>query len=290
MLDGEKSWMRSAVPNWTSDMGAGVYALSIGSIAAGIFDLVWSNFEPGHQPIQAFGDHIPGRTVFAWITGLWLIAGGCGLLSRRTAQAGAFILAVIYAVFAVFHLPRFHSAPQVYGYHLTLFIGLLVGVFQQLIVVAAAVLLYASSTSPVPGRLSRVTRWVFGLASVDFGLAHFIALRMVAPMVPKWLPPGGNFWGITTGVAFVLAGVAILAKVQDVLAARLLALMLLVFSIFSLLPLPFASPRTHLAWGSNAYNLAAIGAVWIFAAYLSHCKNQHRQAARPAVEVALSRG
>ena len=84
-------------------------------------------------------------------------------------------------------------------------------------------------------------------------------------MVPKWMPLGGNFWTVLTGIAFMLAGAAILAGILDVLAARLLALMLLIFSALVLAPPLFALPRDHVAWGSNAYNLAAVGAAWLFA-------------------------
>jgi hypothetical protein len=31
----------------------------------------------------------------------------------------------------------------------------------------------------------------------------------------------------------------------------------------------FAYPHNHIAWGGNAYNLAAVGAAWIFADWLS---------------------
>ena len=84
-------------------------------------------------------------------------------------------------------------------------------------------------------------------------------------MSSGWLPPGGSFWAVLTGVAFVLAGLAILSGILDVLPARPLALMLLLFSALALLPLVLATPRDHVAWGANAYNLAAVGAVWIFA-------------------------
>jgi hypothetical protein len=84
-------------------------------------------------------------------------------------------------------------------------------------------------------------------------------------MVPKWMPLGGNVWAILTGIAFVLAGMSILSRVLDLLAARLLALMLFVFSVLVLAPAPLARPHNHVAWGSNAYNLAAVGAAWIFA-------------------------
>jgi hypothetical protein len=55
----------------------------------------------------------------------------------------------------------------------------------------------------------------------------------------------------------------------DVLAARLLALMLLVFSAFSLIPRLVAAPHQHIPWGSNAYNLAAVGSVWIYAEFIA---------------------
>lgn len=61
-------------------MRAGIYMYSAGSIAAGIPDLIWGDFEPAHQPIQAFGDNIPGRQLLAYIAAIWLIAGGAAML------------------------------------------------------------------------------------------------------------------------------------------------------------------------------------------------------------------
>jgi hypothetical protein len=83
------------------------------------------------------------------------------------------------------------------------------------------------------------------------------------------MPLGGDVWAIATGICFVLAGIAILSGILDVLATRLLALMLLVFSALVLAPPVFASPRDHVAWGSNAYNLAAVGAAWILADWIA---------------------
>ena len=40
----------------------GIYVCGMATIAAGIFDLLWGDFDSSHQPIQAFGDHIPGLT------------------------------------------------------------------------------------------------------------------------------------------------------------------------------------------------------------------------------------
>src|SRR5229473_2835272 len=93
-------------------MRAGVSVYAAGSIAAGILDLIWGDFEAAHQPIQAFGDYIPGREILAYIAAIWLIAGGAAILWRRTAQVGALALAAIYFIFAAFWLPRFYTAPH----------------------------------------------------------------------------------------------------------------------------------------------------------------------------------
>jgi hypothetical protein len=51
--------------------------------------------------------------------------------------------------------------------------------------------------------------------------------------------------------------------------------MLLAFSLLALLPNILAHPQAHAAWGVNAYNVAAIAAVWIYAEWLA----SHRRAA-----------
>jgi uncharacterized membrane protein len=260
-------------------MRAGVYLYAAGSITAGILDLIWGEFEAAHQPIQALADHIPGREILAYIAAIWLVAGGTALLWRRTARAGAWALSAIYLLFAVFWLPRFYTAPHALGFRIPVLVGLLAGVAQQIILVAAAGIVYVSFATHEPARLSRarsLVRWTFGLSSVAFGLAHFTGVRPVAAMVPKWMPLGGNFWAILTGFAFVLAGIAILSGILDVLAARLLALMLFVFSILVLARGPIASPGNHVAWGSNAYNLAAIGAFWILAEFVAIRRRERR--------------
>src|SRR5689334_15921413 len=91
----------------------GIYLYGLASFAAGVFDLVWGDFDAAHQPIQAFGDHIPGRQILAYVTAVWMIAGGMAILWRRSAQAGAAALASIYFIFAVFWLPRLYTAPHV---------------------------------------------------------------------------------------------------------------------------------------------------------------------------------
>src|SRR4051794_24398942 len=83
-------------------MRVGLYLYAAGSMAAGILDLIWGEFEEAHQPIQALGDHIPGRALLAFLAAIWLIGGGFTIVSRRFARAGASALAAIYLMFAGF--------------------------------------------------------------------------------------------------------------------------------------------------------------------------------------------
>jgi len=245
----------------------GVYVYGLATAAAGIIDLIWGDFDPSHQPIQAFGDHIPGRTILAYITAFWMIAGGVAILWRRTARAGAAALAVIYLIFAVFWLPRFYTAPLVLGFRIPILIGVMGGFGAPLIVSAAGALIYASlaKRDSTWSRTLLVARWIFGLCSIAFGLAHLTDIKDNVVYVPTWMPLGREFWVIATGICFALAGLAILSGILDVLAPRLLALMLLIFSAVTLVPAIFAFPHRHDVWGGNAYQLAAVAGAWILA-------------------------
>jgi uncharacterized membrane protein len=253
-----------------SDTKVGRYLCGLATAAAGLLDLIWGDFEAAHQPIGAFGDHIPGRATLAYITGSIMILAGTAMLFRRTARAGSSGTAIIYLVFGLFWLPRFYTAPHALGFHLTVFIGLLNGVFTQLVVVAGALIVYASaapSASVWPERAPIIARWFLGIGSILFGLGHLTSVASLTEMIPNWMPATPSFWVVTTGIAFLLAGVAILTEILNVFATYLLALMLLMFEL-ALVPAVIAYPRMHIPWGANAYNLAASGATLIFAEWL----------------------
>jgi uncharacterized membrane protein len=273
----------SANSNPFAPSRAGVYVLGLATIVAGMLDLIWGEFDASHQPIGALGN-IPGRMIFAYITAAWLILAGAAILWRRTARAGALATAIVYLVFGLFWLPRFYTVPHMLGFRLTLLVGLLGQVFLQLMVVAGALVLYASLAPPAsswPQKVPVAARWTIGVGSLLCGVGHLIFVKAVAPMIPKWMPLGAPFWVVISGVAFLLAGLAILSGILNLLAAYLLALMLLVFEV-ALVPLVIANPHAHIAWGANAYNMAAVGAVWIFAASMAsrHAKRE------PAIQAA----
>lgn len=252
-------------------MTLGIYFYAFGSTAAGVINFIWGDFDPAHQPIQAFGDHIPGRGALAYIAAAVLVAAGLAIVWRRTARPAAAALGLVHLMFAVFWLPRLYTAPHVLGFRAPVIIGVLVGVFEQLILVAAAVIIYEAAGKELrwTPKLGLIARRTFGVGAIIFGVNHLDSIKMTAQMVPRWMPLGGSFWTVLTGIAFLLAGLAILFHILDVPAAWLLGLMLLVFSALALAPLAVAYPHAHAAWGGNAYNLTAVGAAWILAGWVA---------------------
>src|SRR6202167_871838 len=269
-----------------STPGAGNILYGLASAACGTMDFIWADFDASHQPIQAFGDHIPGVTILAYITAVWMIAAGLAILWRRSARAGGAALTIIYFVFAIFWLPRLYTAPHYLGFRIPVFIGVTAGVGIELIGCARGALVYASlaTRSSSWPRTILITRWIFALCAINFGVNHLDAVADNLFFVPKSMPLGQAFWVILTGISFVLAGLAILSGIQDVLAARLLALLFLAFNVFALPPFIFAGPRDHAAWGGNAFNLDLVGATWIFADAIAtrHPSIQNQQSAKPS--------
>lgn len=246
-------------------MRVGIWFYGLATIATGILDIVWGGFEGSHQPIKAFGQHIPGQQVLAYIAGVWLVAAGAAILWRPTARIGAAGSAVIYLIFGLFWLPRFYVVPRTLGFHIGILIFIVFGLAQQLLLAAPGVMVYAETASDTVWRERQViaARWMLGLSPIVFGLGHLINVQAIVRFVPHWVP-FGNFWTVLTGIAFVLAGSAIVSGIRDVLAARLLMLMLFLFELMVEIPPVFVQPHNQGAWGGAVYNLTAIGACWIF--------------------------
>jgi len=274
-------------------MKVGVWFYGLGTGLTGILDISWGDFDASHQPIQALGKNFPGQHLLAYVAGIWLVAAGLAILWRRSARIGAAASAIAYLIFAAFWLARYYAGTHALGWRIDVLLGVTFGLAQQLMVVApAAILFYASSASSaspdslLQTRAAIAARWMLGLPPVVFGLFHLIGIRVFATIVPHWIT-FGYFWAALTGIAFILAGCAICSGIMDVLAARLLALILLLFEGFVEIPPIFIRLHNQATWGAAVYNLAAIGACWMFAEFLTSRADRIRIG--PAENVTMSR-
>ena len=250
----------------------GIWIYGLATVVTGILDVVWREFEASHQPIKAIAQHIPGEQVLACIAGIWLVVAGTAILWRRTARIGAAGSAMIYLVFALFWVFRLFAITHALGLRIGAIVFGLGGIAAQLLLVAPTSIVYAATAegdSVWRERAVIAGRWMLGLPPIAFGLGHLINLHAYARFVPQWVP-FGLFWVVVTGIAFLLAGSAIVSGVRDVLAARLLVLMLFLFEFMVEIPPVFTHPHSQGAWGGAVYNFTVIGACWIFAEFIEN--------------------
>jgi hypothetical protein len=270
-------------------MKVGIWFYGLGTVLTGIVNIVWGSFDASHQPIQALSRNFPGEHILAYVAGAWLVAAGLAILWRRSARIGAAASAIAYLIFAALWLARYYAGIHALGWRIDVLLGVTFGLAQQLMLIAPIAFVYAStasSNSLLQKRAVIAARWMLGLPPVIFGIFHVIGIRVFASIVPHWMS-FGYFWAALTGIAFFLAGCAICSGIMDILAARLLALMLLLFEGF--VEIPPISSRLHNqpTWGAAVYNLTAIGACWIFAEFLASRADRGRIGA--AGNVAKSR-
>ncbi len=272
-------------------MKIGIWFYGLGTVLTGILNIAWGAFDASHQPIQSLGKNFPGQHLLAYVAGAWLVAAGLAILWQRNARIGAAASAIAYLVFAALWLPRYPVGIHMYGWRIAVVLGISFGLVQQVMLVAPAAIVYASTVSSdslLQKRAAIVARWMLGLPPIIFGLFHLAAIRIFAGIVPHWMS-FGYFWAALTGIAFVLAGSAICSGIKDVLAARLLALMLLLFEGFVEIPPIFIRLHNQPTWGAAVYNLTAIGACLIFAEFLIG-RAERGRIIGPAVDsVAMSR-
>lgn len=270
-------------------MKFGLWFYGLGTALTGILDISWGAFDPSHQPIQALGKNLPGQQIMAYVAGIWLVAAGFAILWRRSARFGVTASAAAYLIFAALSLPRYYAGIHALGWRVDVLFGISFGLAQQIMLVAPAAIVYAftvTSGSVLQKRAGIAGRWMLGLPPVLFGVAHLIGVHVFANIVPRWIP-FGNFWAVLTGIAFLLAGLAICSGMKDILAARLLALMLLLFEGLVEVPPVFVRLHNQATWGAAVYNLSAIGACWIFAEFLAD--RSDREGVDPAKSVTNAR-
>jgi uncharacterized membrane protein len=98
-----------------------------------------------------------------------------------------------------------------------------------------------------------------------FGAEHFTATKIIAGMVPGWLP-GHMFWALLVGVCLVAAALSIAARKQAWLSSALLGVMVLLFVLLIHVPNVVSAPHERILWvvalrdltfAAGAFSLAA---------------------------------
>ena len=240
----------------TSAFGWRVYGLGMIALASVCF--AFGDFHPGQPVPKGF----PARTALAYAVAVFMFVSGVAIEWRRTTALAAAALTAYFALVVVLVMNG-----RVLIAHYDQF-GPYESLAIQLAIAAGGLIVYAISADINPGiafRLTRCGQIAFGACALIFGTAHFVYMELTAPLVPKWLPPSQEFWGIATGLCHVAAGIAILLRVHARLAAILVTVMFAAFTPLVHVPMLLADPSSHWIWNENAVNIALTGAAWVVA-------------------------
>jgi hypothetical protein len=229
----------------------------IGIIAFAVIGFVFGDFLSG-QPVPKW---IPERTALAYAAAVLMLVAGAALQWRRTVVwAAAAVIA--YFGLIVFLLENGRVILKNYAVY-----GAYFGVAEPLSIMAGALIIYVATSNMdavLAARLTRIAQIAFGISAIFFGGAHFMYMSLTAPLIPKWLPPGQEFWAYATGVFHIMAGAAIITGVQARLGAILAAVMYALFIPLVFVPVLQTEP-TAFRWTELATTVVLIGVAWIVA-------------------------
>lgn len=114
--------------------------------------------------------------------------------------------------------------------------------------------------------MSILGRVLYALPLAVFGIFHFMNAGAMAGMVPAYVP-GGAVWVYITGVALILAAIAIVANRMVGLAGLLLGVMLLSFALTIHLPGLSNPEMAMMAMPNLLKDTALAGAAFALAAF-----------------------
>ena len=224
---------------------------AIGISGLGVLCLFYGDFAEQWQSVPPW---FPWPRGLAYASGAILLAGGIGLLFKRTAARCALALTAYQLIWVL--VRGAGVVPHVTS------IGRWQGFCEGLALMTGSWILWASlvrAGDPLRIKLldgeraMRVARILFGASCVVFGLAHFAYAEFTAEMIPRWLP--ARLWlAYLTGACHVAAGLGIMSSMFARLAATLEALMLSSFVLLvhfpstAVAPPPEWAPSPQIQW------------------------------------------
>ena len=226
----------------------GIILLGVAAIMYGIACFLQRDFAIYWQPVP---QNMPFRLPLAYVSAGLLVLGGAGLMIPRTVRAAAMLLLVLFALYDACYLLILVEEGVKKS---------LLGLAEQTSVVigAWAILLRTRAGGSAAVAVARIG---FGICAIVFALAHFMAYKITASMVPAWMPGGQGFWAIATGVGHLAVGLALIGNRIAVPATRLGALMYTAFALLTWLVPAFMHPTEWLRWAGVAISLCMAAAL-----------------------------
>jgi uncharacterized membrane protein YphA (DoxX/SURF4 family) len=215
------------------------YGLAITGI--GVLHFFLKGFRPLISAIQP--ENPEDISIIIYLLGLYLIISGILIVLGKKLEITSILLGCVLILFLLFgHLPkRIIQNPGELG-QWTNFLKLLA-------LIGGAFLI--STTNPETtsnkyiSKLSKLApygKYLFCIMLIVFGIDHFIYVKFVSGLVPKWIP-FPIFWTYVTGIALLGSGISILIDFKTKIIFRLAAIMLFIWLITIHIPLAIRFPN-----------------------------------------------
>jgi uncharacterized membrane protein YphA (DoxX/SURF4 family) len=257
----------------------GIAIAAIGAenlICAHVSQLVFANNPPA-VPVLPFVPTIPFLVYFV---GIALLAAGVCMAANIRPRFAAILLGVFFLLWTlVLLVPKAVARP--------LDLNIRTCVFEVLALGASALTLAGCLEEDVRSsmvgslfvgrlidKLVASAPSLFAISSVIFGVTHFLIPRVIASLIPAWIP-GGLFWAYFYGTAFIAAGVSIATGFLARWGAFWLGVMFLLWFVLLHAPLVATHLRDPAQWSSAFIALGMCGGSWICAWYSQQRRRQN---------------
>jgi len=217
---------------------------AVAIMAFGILQFIYGDFVPGRAP--AWPASIPGRLIWAYVTGAALIAAGAAIISGRKARWAAILTGTLIFLWALLrNIPVAAAAPTFSGEWT--YLGKALVLFGGAFAVAGSMRDAKGSRNSAlsafvnsKNGFTYLGRFCLSLFMILCGIQHFLFVEFVATLVPAWIP-GAVFWTYFAGVALIAGGVGLLIPQTARLAAALSGLMIFLWVVMLHIPRALAA-------------------------------------------------
>lgn len=232
--------------------------MALAALGLGIVTLVWSDFALQWQPVPKT---LAFKTELAWTSGAFLLLVGVGLLIGPAAQIAALSLGVYWLGWSLLKLPLALT-------HIDN-VGAWLGFCESLTIAIGGWALFSPRGQGAASGGASLTgaRLLLGACLVEFGLSHFVYLKITAGLMPDWMPLKTPL-AMLTGAGHIAAGLALIANVVPRLAATTEAVMMLAITLMVPAAGLVADPISRPQWTALFVSLPLAGAVWAMAEWI----------------------
>ena len=236
---------------------------ALGIIALGILQFFAKDYVLGRPPAlvwPAWAAAIPGKLVWAYLSGFLVIIAGIAIILNRNARLAAIFIGILFLVysFLIRHLTAMADTGNTYK---SLALG--AGAF----IIAASILEKDKQQSHnylVNNNLILTGCIFISLFFLYCGVAHFKFDEFVVNFIPSYLP-GRTFWTYFCGIALWAGGIGIIFKQTRKWAAFLSGLMVLIWFFLLHIPRTVDTPKDFTEWMGLFESFSFSGILFVLA-------------------------